>query len=147
MQIVKRKQRAFKVAGLTWLVEQTFAWLRFNGRLWKKSDKCDKSAMLFLDLSQALGLGAVQPALAGGSDFAFGGAVTGPAVPGATTTVPNVVQQIGLFSVATGGHAPSTGLYAVWIGANDIFTALDGLLANTLTAVQAKEVGRNNRIG
>jgi phospholipase/lecithinase/hemolysin len=90
------------------------------------------------DLSQALGLGAVQPALAGGTDFAFGGAVTGPAVPGATTTVPNVVQQIGLFSVATGGHAPSTGLNAVWIGANDIFTALDGLLANTLTAAQAK---------
>jgi hypothetical protein len=50
MQIVKRKQRAFKVAGLTWLVEQTFAWLRFNRRLWKKSDKCDKSAMLFLEL-------------------------------------------------------------------------------------------------
>jgi putative transposase len=27
LQILKRKQRAFKVAGLTWIVERSFAWL------------------------------------------------------------------------------------------------------------------------
>ena len=27
LQIVKRKQQAFKVAGLTWIVERSFAWL------------------------------------------------------------------------------------------------------------------------
>ena len=27
LQIVKRRQRAFKVAGLTWIVERSFAWL------------------------------------------------------------------------------------------------------------------------
>jgi phospholipase/lecithinase/hemolysin len=90
------------------------------------------------DLSARLGLGAVVPSLAGGTDFAFGGAVTGPAVPGASTLVPNIVQQVGLFTLATGGHAPSSGLYAVWIGANDIFTALDDLLASTLTLPQAQ---------
>ena len=34
-QIVKRKQRTFKVAGLTWIVERSFAWLGFNRRLSK----------------------------------------------------------------------------------------------------------------
>jgi putative transposase len=35
LQIVKRKQRTFKVAGLTWIVERSFAWLGFNRRLSK----------------------------------------------------------------------------------------------------------------
>ena len=33
LQIVKRRQRAFKIAGLTWIVERTFAWLGRNRRL------------------------------------------------------------------------------------------------------------------
>src|SRR5208282_4175601 len=28
LQIVKRRQRAFKITGLTWIVERSFAWLR-----------------------------------------------------------------------------------------------------------------------
>jgi putative transposase len=35
LQIVKRKQRAFKVAGLTWIVERTLAWLGRNRRFSK----------------------------------------------------------------------------------------------------------------
>jgi transposase len=27
LQIVKRRQRAFKITGLTWIVERSFAWL------------------------------------------------------------------------------------------------------------------------
>jgi hypothetical protein len=27
LQIVKRRQRAFKITGLTWIVEGSFAWL------------------------------------------------------------------------------------------------------------------------
>jgi hypothetical protein len=38
-QIVKRKQRAFKVAGLTWIVERSFAWLGFNRRRLSKDYK------------------------------------------------------------------------------------------------------------
>jgi hypothetical protein len=30
LRIVKRKHRAFKVAGLTWIVERSFAWLRYR---------------------------------------------------------------------------------------------------------------------
>jgi putative transposase len=33
LQITKRRQRAFKVTGLTWIVERTFAWLGRNRRL------------------------------------------------------------------------------------------------------------------
>jgi hypothetical protein len=32
-RIVKRRQRAFKITGLTWIVERSFAWLGRNRRL------------------------------------------------------------------------------------------------------------------
>lgn len=89
------------------------------------------------DLSASLGLGPVKPALAGGTDFAFGGAVTGPAVPAPPTAIPNIGQQVGLFSLATGGVAPASALYTVWIGSNDVFHALDDIVAGTLTVPQA----------
>ena len=33
LRIVKRRQRAFKIRGLTWIVERSFAWLGRNRRL------------------------------------------------------------------------------------------------------------------
>lgn len=90
------------------------------------------------DLSASLGLGPVKPALAGGTDFAFGGAVTGPAVPAPPAAVPNLGQQVGLFTLATGGAAPSSALYTVWIGSNDVFHALDDIVAGMLTVPQAE---------
>src|ERR1700722_7301073 len=35
LRIVKRRQRAFKITGLTWIVERSFAWLGRNRRLSK----------------------------------------------------------------------------------------------------------------
>jgi transposase len=35
LQIVKRRERAFKITGLTWIVERSFAWLGRNRRLSK----------------------------------------------------------------------------------------------------------------
>src|SRR5271166_4335790 len=35
LQIIKRRQRAFKITGLTWIVERSFAWLGRNRRLSK----------------------------------------------------------------------------------------------------------------
>ena len=35
LQIVKRRQRAFKITGLTWIVKRSFAWLGRNRRLSK----------------------------------------------------------------------------------------------------------------
>jgi hypothetical protein len=65
-----------------------------------------------------MGAPAVQPSLAGGMDYAFGGAtvaVTNPAVP-------SVPQQVGLYLL---GHTPAANdLFAVWAGANDFFDTL-----------------------
>ena len=72
------------------------------------------------DLSLRLGLGPLTASEAGGNDYAYGFAATGPALPGAPASVPGVNQQVARFTVANGGVAPSTGLYIVWIGANDI---------------------------
>ena len=36
--IVKRRQRAFKITGLTWIVERSFAWLGRNRRLSKDNE-------------------------------------------------------------------------------------------------------------
>src|SRR4051812_25162976 len=40
LRIVKRKQCAFQIAGLTWIVERTFAWLGRNRRLSKDYEYC-----------------------------------------------------------------------------------------------------------
>ena len=51
LQIVKRKQRAFKVAGLTWIVERSFAWLGFNRRLSKDYERFVQTSETLLDIA------------------------------------------------------------------------------------------------
>jgi outer membrane lipase/esterase len=68
----------------------------------------------------ALGLSA-QPSLQGGSNFAFGGARTGPA----GSSFPfSLVDQVNTFLNATGGVASSNSLYIVAGGGNDARDAL-----------------------
>ena len=50
LQIVKRKQRSFKVAGLTWIVERSFAWLGFNRRLSKDYECYVQTSETLLDV-------------------------------------------------------------------------------------------------
>ncbi len=61
------------------------------------------------------------PALAGGTDFAFGGAGLVNNSPGTPSVVPTLPTQLGMYLQATGGKADPNSLYAVWGGANDIF--------------------------
>ncbi|MBU6476861.1 MAG: autotransporter domain-containing protein [Xanthomonadaceae bacterium] len=63
------------------------------------------------------------PALAGGTDFAFGGAGVINNSPGTPAGVPTLPTQLGMYLQATGGKADANALYAVWGGANDIFYA------------------------
>jgi phospholipase/lecithinase/hemolysin len=58
------------------------------------------------------------PSLAGGTNFAFGGAQTGPlgTVP---PTPPSLLDQLAFFQGATGGVAPSDALYIIFGGGND----------------------------
>ena len=51
LHITKRRQRAFKVVGLTWIVEHTFAWLARNRRLSKDYELKVQTSEAFIDLT------------------------------------------------------------------------------------------------
>ncbi len=87
-------------------------------------------------LAARLGTGPLAPSLIGGTDYAFGGAGTGAAVPGTPAAVPNLQQQVLAFGASTGFVAPATGLYGVWAGSNDIFSIL-GALGVSITLAEA----------
>lgn len=71
-------------------------------------------------LSAALGT-PLQPALLGGTNFAFGGANSGslPGVPD-EAFIPSLRDQTDQLLAAVGGSAPSDALYVVFGGGNDI---------------------------
>jgi phospholipase/lecithinase/hemolysin len=77
------------------------------------------------DLSVKLGLGTLTPSLAGGNDFAFGAAQTGPTKINPANPLPiDLPDQIAFY--AHEHPAPVQGaLYTLDIGANDILNALE----------------------
>ncbi len=82
------------------------------------------------------------PSLAGGSNFAWGGACaqapTGPTTPPCVApNVPRVPVQITQHLTATGGAANPNALYTVWAGANDIFAPLGAGLWTSQPQIQA----------
>jgi len=48
--IVKRGQRAFKITGLTWIVERSFAWLGRNRRMSKDYEYNVQTSETMIDL-------------------------------------------------------------------------------------------------
>ncbi len=87
------------------------------------------------DLSIALGLGTLAPSLAGGTNFAYGGAETGPTPQNLTDpTIQAISLPAQLKELQTGVPTPSaTALYTLSIGSNDL---LDILSTNGLSAQQ-----------
>jgi phospholipase/lecithinase/hemolysin len=87
------------------------------------------------DLSKALGLGTLAPSLAGGTDFAFGGAETGATPQNASDPeILGISLPAQLAEFEAGVLKPSANaLYTLSIGANDI---LDILGNPSLTAAQ-----------
>ena len=76
-------------------------------------------------LASAMGL-PMLPSLAGGTDYAFGGAlVTAPYVTPAGT-IPSVPQQVALYLAQHGGKADPKALYVLEGGGNDILNAPAG---------------------
>lgn len=76
----------------------------------------------------------LSPALAGGNDFAFGGAGivnNDPGVP-----FPTLQQQLGMYLSANSNRADPNTLYTMWGGANDIFYAATSVAA----AGQAQQI-------
>src|SRR6201993_2742756 len=51
LRIVKRRQRAFKITGLTWIVERSFAWLGRNRRLSKDCEYRGQTSETMIDLA------------------------------------------------------------------------------------------------
>lgn len=80
----------------------------------------------------------LSPALAGGSDFAFGGAGVVNNSPGTPSSVPTLPTQLAMYLDATGNRADPNALYSVWGGANDIFYAATsvGAAATAQTLIQ-----------
>jgi phospholipase/lecithinase/hemolysin len=78
-----------------------------NGNIWVQ------------DLATQFNLPAVQASLAGGNDYAVGGATT------SSTGVGNLGWQLSQFAAANPVANPN-GLYMIWIGANDV----DGIVAS-----------------
>ena len=82
------------------------------------------------DLSQMLGLGTLTPSLAGGHDFAFGGAETGPTlIEGANPG--DLLGQVAQYGLKYPQYQGA--LYALEIGGNDIIKALDELHAGQIS--------------
>lgn len=82
------------------------------------------------DLSSSLGLGPVTPSLAGGNDYAFGGAQTG-------TTLAHTQNNTDLPGQFAAFHAQvpapqSNALYTLWIGANDLNALFGGLASGAI---------------
>ena len=48
---MKRRQRAFKVTGLTWIVERTFAWLGRNRHLSKDYEYNVQTSETMIDIA------------------------------------------------------------------------------------------------
>jgi putative transposase len=51
LRIVKRRKRAFKITGLTWIVERSFAWLGRNRRLSKDYEYRTQTSETMIDLA------------------------------------------------------------------------------------------------
>lgn len=77
-------------------------------------------------LAERYGL-SLTPALQGGTNYAFGGATTGPAAanfPGSFESPPSLLTQLGAYLGSRGAAgADRTGLYVVYGGSNDLFQA------------------------
>ena len=78
------------------------------------------------------------PVLAGGTDFAFGGAGIVNNSPGTPAGVPTLPTQLGMYLQATGGKADPNTLYAVWGGANDVFYNVAMAQLGQLTSAQVQ---------
>jgi outer membrane lipase/esterase len=61
----------------------------------------------------------------GGNNYAVGGAWLNVETAGALGVQPSVATQVASYLTASGGHADADALYAVWGGANDLFSITD----------------------
>jgi phospholipase/lecithinase/hemolysin len=106
---------------------------RTNGNIWVQ------------DLSLMLGNGPLTPSLGGGNDFAYAGARTGSIVATPTNPYAYTQRSIDLPSQllqfdAVHGSAPSSALYTLSTGTDNVLATIGAVLSGTITPTQATEV-------
>jgi outer membrane lipase/esterase len=104
------------ITGNTYVPSNTYApaGTYSNGLVWAS----DFAAMIGLPLA---------PSLAGGTDFAFGGATTGTPGPGTGGFPFSLLVQSSQYLMATGNVASPNGLYVIAGGGNDARAALTAI--------------------
>jgi phospholipase/lecithinase/hemolysin len=73
-------------------------------------------------LAGMMGVTSPGPSLAGGNNYAFGGALTGYDPTFGSGGKPYVGDQVNTYLASHPGTLPSNALYVFWAGANDLFT-------------------------
>ena len=73
-------------------------------------------------LAGMMGVSSPGPSLAGGNNYAFGGALTGYDPTFGSGGEPYVGDQVNEYLASHPGALPSNALYVFWAGANDLFT-------------------------
>jgi hypothetical protein len=104
---------------------------------------------IWLDyLAERLRTGPMIPSELGGKNYAFGSATTGYAPTLSNPSlVPTFAQQVVLFKAATHGVAPSSALYTVWIGGEDLLNVLQSVVtgAQALALMRGAAATRDHR--
>jgi phospholipase/lecithinase/hemolysin len=88
------------------------------------------------DLAGKLGVAPLHPSLAGGTDYAFGGAETGPETFNTANPATDLTAQVAQFAL-THPVADPNALYTIWIGSNDLSDILAASPAQYLTDIGA----------
>lgn len=96
------------------------------------------------DLAQTLGLPQLQPSLAGGTDFAFGGAHAGQTLAH-TLNPTDLPGQYGQFLAQVPSPQPNA-LYGIWIGSNDVFDIADNTSLTSDQQTQAVSAAVDNEM-
>lgn len=102
---------------------------------------------IWLDyFAAARGLDSPLPSLAGGNNYAVGGATSGAGY--SLSNIPNLLTQVGGYLAKTGSTADPDALYVIWVGGNDFLNGeTDPLVpvSNISTAVSTlAAAGANN---
>ncbi len=96
-------------------------------------------------LNNALGFTTLLPSATGGTDYAYGGAVTGQSLTYSGITVPGIDTQVNSY-VDSGPANPADNLYLLWGGGNDILNAAEATGATASSIDQAATSAATNMV-
>ncbi|MCH8685318.1 SGNH/GDSL hydrolase family protein [Pedomonas mirosovicensis] len=122
----------------------------FNGRF--------TNGPVYTDLLYQARFGSyMAPSLAGGTNYAFGGAraVDNSGYPSGGDQIPDLAAQLDLYAMNSGGTADSGALYIINIMGNDVFAVMNGntngldptAYAAQVAAVMAEQIQRLHDMG